>query len=142
MQIIEVNKYTNVVASVLKKKKRILISSRPIGKNFPGLYEFPGGKLNEEEFLIEGLSREIDEELGVKINFNKTYFLLSYKIMKKKKKIKLHFFLCLNWVGEPIGLEKQKLRWVFPSELKNYAFLNSNKKFTDYLLRNIFPTTN
>ena len=86
MQTIEVNKYTNVVASVLKKKKRILISSRPIGKNFPGLYEFPGGKLNEEEFLIEGLSREIDEELGVKINFNKTYFLLSYKKMQKKKK--------------------------------------------------------
>ena len=141
MRIIEVDGYTNVVASVLKKKKKILISSRPISKNYAGLYEFPGGKLNTGEYLIEGLFREIDEELGVKINLNKTYFLKSYKILQKKKKIKLHFFLCLNWAGDPVGLEEQTLKWIFPFELKNHKLLKSNRKFTNYLLRNIFPTT-
>ena len=72
MQIIEVDEYIDVVASVLKKKKKILISSRPSSKKFAGLYEFPGGKLNTGEYLIEALSREIDEELGVKMKWKKT----------------------------------------------------------------------
>tara|TARA_B100000963_G_C22554274_1_gene638305 strand:- start:442 stop:870 length:429 start_codon:yes stop_codon:yes gene_type:complete len=142
MQIIEVDEYTNVVASVFKKKKKILISSRPRGKKFPGLYEFPGGKLNTGEYLIEALAREIKEELGVKIDLNKVYFLKSYKIIQKSKKINLHFFLCLKWSGDPVGLEEQTLKWIFPHELKNHNLLKSNLKFTNYLLRNIFPTTN
>ncbi len=142
MQIIEVDEYTNVVASVLKKKKKILISSRPSSKKFSGFYEFPGGKLNTGEYLIEGLSREIDEELGVKINLNKTYFLKSYKIIQKRKKLNLHFFLCLKWSGDPVGMEEQTLKWIVPQELKKYNLLKSNRKFTNYLLRNIFPTTN
>ncbi len=142
MQIIEVDEYTNVVASVLKKKSKILISSRPKGKEFSGLYEFPGGKTNTGEYLIEALAREINEELGVKINYNKTYFLKSYKLIQKNKKINLHFFLCLNWSGNPTGLEDQTLKWIFPQELKNYNLLKSNLKFTNYLLSNIFPTTN
>ena len=70
----------------INKKKKILISLRPKGKDFSGYYEFPGGKMNKNEFIIEALSREINEELGVDIDLHNLNFLNSYEIFQKKKK--------------------------------------------------------
>lgn len=141
MQIIEAKHSVNVVACVLKKKEKILITSRPLDKSFSGIYEFPGGKVEETEYFIEALAREIYEELGVCLNFNKTYYLKSSMALKKNK-IKLHFFLCLSWTGQIISREKQSMQWVIPSELKKYNLLESNEKFINFLTGCIFPTAN
>ena len=50
MPIIEA-KYQDVVACILVKKNKILISTRPYPKIFHGYYEFPGGKVCLENFL-------------------------------------------------------------------------------------------
>ena len=44
-------KTTMVVACILKKKDKILISSRPEQKEFSGFYEFPGGKVKKKNFF-------------------------------------------------------------------------------------------
>ena len=64
MQIIEA-KYQDVVACILVKKNKILISTRPYPKIFHGYYEFPGGKVSSGEFLLESLfqSEKSVEEL-------------------------------------------------------------------------------
>lgn len=126
---------------VLIKKKKILISLRPKGKDFSGYYEFPGGKMNQNEFIIEALSREINEELGVDIDLHNLNFLKSYEIFQKKKKIRLHFFLCRSWKGRIFSKEGQLIKWIYPNELKNYNTLKSNRKFIKFLLYFIFPTT-
>ena len=77
MQIIGV-RIIKVVACILKKKKRILISSRPKHKEFPGFYEFPGGKVKKTEFFLTALKRELLEELSIKIDLNKVIFLKNY----------------------------------------------------------------
>ena len=58
MQTTETKNDINVVACVLKKKEKLLIASRPEMKTFPGFFEFPGGKVDKEECLIEALERE------------------------------------------------------------------------------------
>ena len=139
MQTIEAKKYIKVVACVLKKNKKILITSRPKTKNFSGFFEFPGGKLEQDECLIEALDREIFEELGISLDFNKIYYLNNYRILKHN--ISLHFFLCLRWFGKIENKEMQTLKWIFPKELNNYNLLKSNESFKIFLNNFIFPTT-
>ena len=52
-----------------------MIASRPYNKSFGGFYEFPGGKVKKNEFLLEVLKKELMEELSVRINVNKLIFL-------------------------------------------------------------------
>ncbi len=120
--------YMTVVAAILKKKKKILISSRPESKSFHGFWEFPGGKVNQNEFMLEALKRELKEELDLTIKFSNTIFLYNYSIYRKKKKINLNFFLCLDWYGKVNPLENQKYEWIKISELQNFKILRSNKK--------------
>ena len=54
--------------------------------------------------LIEALDREIYEELGIRLDFSKIYYLNNYKILKHN--ISLHFFLCLRWFGKIKNKEK------------------------------------
>ena len=135
---IEAKKYKNVVACVLKKNDKILIASRPETKDFSGFFEFPGGKVEKDECLIEALEREINEELGIRLNFSKIYYLNNYRILEHK--ISLHFFLCLRWFGKIESKEKQVLKWIFPKELNNYNILKSNSDFISFLNYFIFPT--
>ena len=64
MQIIGA-KITKVVACILKKKKKILISSRPDEKEFSGFFEFPG-KVKKADYVTTALKRELLEELSIK----------------------------------------------------------------------------
>ena len=136
---IEAKKYKNVVACVLKKNDKILIASRPETKNFSGFFEFPGGKVEKDECLIEALEREINEELGIRLDFSKIYYLNHYRILEHK--ISLHFFLCLRWFGKIKNKEKQTLKWILPKELNDYNLLQSNESFKIFLNNFIFPTT-
>ena len=136
---IEAKKYKNVVACVLKKNDKILITSRPETKSFSGFFEFPGGKVEKDECLIEALEREINEELGIRLNFSKIYYLNNYRILEHK--ISLHFFLCLRWFGKIENKEKQTLRWISSKELNKYNLLKSNEIFKIFLNSFIFPTT-
>ena len=52
-----------VVVICILKREQFLICSRPKGKEFAGWYEFPGGKVEKNEYLIESLKRELLEEL-------------------------------------------------------------------------------
>ena len=135
----EAKKNINVVACVFKKNERVLIASRPKMKTFSGFFEFPGGKVEKGEYLIEALDREIFEELGVSLDFNKIYYLSNFKILDHN--IILHFFLCLSWFGKIENKERQVLKWISPKELNNYNLLRSNLDFISFLNNFIFPTT-
>ena len=52
-----------------------MIASRPYNKSFGGFYEFPGGKVKKNEFLLEALKRELMEEISGRIYVNKLIFL-------------------------------------------------------------------
>ena len=117
----------------IKKKKKILIASRPHNKIFSGFYEFPGGKLKKNEFLLCGLEREILEELSVRINRNKVIFLKDYFIKRRGKEIHLNFFLCNEWDGDIKPTELQEIKWVRLPDIIKYKMLTSNKKIIDSL---------
>ena len=136
------NKPIIVVACVINKANKILINSRPAGKDFHGYFEFPGGKVKSGEYLVEALHREILEELGINLNLDKVLFLNSYKVSQKKKMLDLNFFFCDSWFGKIKNNENQILEWVTLPELKFFKILSSNKSFLVDLPFLIFPSTN
>ena len=137
MQIIEANKkpIIKVVACVLLKNKKVLVSSRPPKKIYSDFWEFPGGKLEINEKDIEALQREMTEELSINISQKKTSLLDHYLYSFNNFIIDIKFFMCLKWIGEIIPLENQDLKWVDLSEMKKIKFLPSNKRILKKIIK-------
>ena len=132
----------NVVAAVIKCKGRFFIAQRNKDKDFSFKWEFPGGKVERNEFHLEALKRELLEELSIKININKLIFLKSYPVIRRKKKLILNFFLLNSWNGIIKPLENQEIRWIKLENIRDYKVLVSNKKIIDLLgSLFLFPAT-
>jgi len=89
-----------VMAAIIKKKNRILISQRKKNSKFePDRWEFPGGKLKNNENLTDGLYREIKEELEIEINIKKLYMVTSHTYYKDNltRQVILVFYLA-EWI--------------------------------------------
>ncbi|OGK84492.1 MAG: hypothetical protein A2X52_12090 [Candidatus Rokubacteria bacterium GWC2_70_16] len=110
---------TEVVAAVIERGGRILITRRPQGSHLAGLWEFPGGKPLPGESPQEALRREIREELGAEITVLDHVDTINWSYPDKR--VRLVFFRCAT-EGEPRALEGQEIAWVAPADLHRYDF--------------------
>ncbi len=105
---------------LLDADNRILLTQRPEGKSMPGLWEFPGGKVEENETPEFTLIRELNEELGIITGVDclqpVTFASHSYDDFH----LLMPVFACRTWKGIPHGRESQNLKWVYKNDLKNY----------------------
>ncbi len=106
---------------------KILLSQRPVGKSMAGLWEFPGGKIEEGETPERALIRELKEEL----NINTTQACFAPFTFASHTYEDFHLlmpcFLCRKWDGFVTGAEGQKVTWVKPEDLKNYPMPPADK---------------
>jgi 8-oxo-dGTP diphosphatase len=109
-----------VVAAIIRRTNKILITRRFDDVHLPGYWEFPGGKVEANESLESALEREIREELGVKIRVEDEYFTTEHTYPSRT--VRLHFFNCSVLDGEPRPLEVAGMRWVEPAELYQFQF--------------------
>jgi len=107
-----------VTAAVIQRDGRLLIARRPARGLLGGLWEFPGGKLQDGEDLPACLRREIQEELGVEIEVGAP--LGVYRHAYTHFSVTLHAFACSLLSGEPQPLHASELRWAAPAELCGY----------------------
>lgn len=110
-----------VVAVVLVDREgRILLSQRPSGKSMAGLWELPGGKVENEELPEEALIRELKEELGID-TWSSCLAPLSFASHSYEDfHLLMPVFVCRKWLGNPIPMEGQTLKWVSKNKLKDY----------------------
>ena len=98
----------------------ILLAQRPEGKSMAGLWEFPGGKVDEGETPEFALCRELEEELGIETReccFSPLGFAShSYDDFH----LMMPLYVCRIWKGEPKSMEGQILRWVQSKDLSSY----------------------
>ena len=110
-----------VVAVVLiDRDGRVLLSQRPPGKSMAGLWEFPGGKVENGEVPEEALIRELNEELGID-TWSSCLAPLSFASHSYEDfHLLMPVFVCRKWVGSPTPMEGQALKWVNRDKLKDY----------------------
>lgn len=121
----------NVTAGIIWKDGKFLITLRPPRGLLGGLWEFPGGKLEEGEDLGSCLQREIREELGILIEVGDS--LVSVKHAYSHFRITLHALEC-RYVGGKIRLLGcDDYRWITPRDLEKFAFPAADRKIIKVL---------
>jgi mutator protein MutT len=108
-----------VVAAVIERDGRYLITRRLEGTHLAGLWEFPGGKILPAEKPEDALRRELEEELGVEASVGELIQTVDWTYPEKS--VRLLFFRCAL-AGEPTPLEGQEMRWVAATELRSFDF--------------------
>ena len=103
-----------VVAAVIERDARILVTRRLPGTHLAGYWEFPGGKLEAGETHDDCLLRELREELGTEIKVGSKLHTSCFTYPDRA--IELHFYCCTA-LTEPRPVLGQEMRWVSRSKL-------------------------
>jgi len=103
------------------KDGAVLLASRPPGKIYAGWWEFSGGKLEPQETIGEALRRELQEELGIRVQEASPAWETEHRY--DHAHVRLHFWWVRHWLGVPAPQEGQQLCWVRPSGPFPYPLL-------------------
>lgn len=111
-----------VAAALIDDQGRILLAQRPQGKSLAGLWEFPGGKVEQAETPEQALIRELAEELGITVQAADLHPLtfVSHPYPEKNLHMLMTVHLCRDWHGVIEPHEHAALAWVKPDELTQY----------------------
>ena len=121
----------NVVAAIIKKKGSYFIAQRNKEKYMGLKWEFPGGKVDPGETLIEALSREIHEELNINIRVHEKLAQEKYK--DNEINIVLHYFLCSIIDGTIKLNEHEAMEWVEKKDFDKYDFVAGDGNITSLI---------
>ena len=114
-----------VVAGLLfNAEKQILLSQRRPDQEFPGYWEFPGGKIEPGESPEEALIRELQEELGINAQILHIYEVIYHRY--ENFDVLMLFYLC-STQETPIAKEVAQVKWVCINELTQYQLLAADQ---------------
>lgn len=120
-------KVTLVAAAVLcDPDSRILIAKRPEGKPMAGLWEFPGGKVKENEAPEACLVRELEEEIGIHTHTSCLFALGFASHRYEDFHLLMPLYVCRNWQNPPRGKEGQELKWIRKHEIMQFEMPAAN----------------
>ncbi|MEG1042246.1 MAG: Nudix family hydrolase, partial [Pseudomonas sp.] len=119
-------KRIHVAAAVIRGADgRILIARRADSQHQGGLWEFPGGKVEDGEAVDVALARELNEELGIVVTRARPLIKIHHDYSDKQ--VLLDVWEVDGFTGEPHGAEGQPLAWVTARELPQYEFPAANQ---------------
>jgi len=118
-----------VSTCIVKKKNKLLILQRPLEKMLGGLWEFPGGKIENKESKEKAAIREVMEETGLSID---PYYL--GQVSHQYSHIKVCISLFLANIEDDSCLEtKQKYQWVTRKRINDFPLPKANYKMLEIL---------
>lgn len=109
----------HVVAGVMTDARgRVLLARRTEGRDLAGAWEFPGGKVDPGETPLQALARELEEELGIRVQ--DTVPLIAVPQQYRDKRILLDVHRVTRFAGKPRDREQQALAWSPHDKLRTY----------------------
>jgi 8-oxo-dGTP diphosphatase len=117
--------------AIIEKDGKILVC-RGIGDT---VWEFPGGRLHADEAPMDGLAREIKEELGITITDIKPFWVLP-SFHYKSKTHNVYIAYTCTYDGAPLEVdptEIEEMKWVTREELKDLPMFDDGKEVAMHL---------
>lgn len=110
-----------VAAALVDNQRRVLLQQRSPDRSMAGLWEFPGGKLEDSELPEAALVRELHEELGIETEAGSLIPAAFASAPLGERHMLLLLYICREWRGEPRPLDASGLQWLKPSEMRGLA---------------------
>jgi len=111
--------HVQVVAAVIEREERFLVTRRQAGVHLAGMWEFPGGKVGDDESHAGALQRELVEELDVPIAVGRLLFETTHAYPDRT--VALFFYRC-DLLGTPRPMIGQEMTWVARDALASLPF--------------------
>ena len=121
----------DVVAAVIKKNNLFLVANRSFEAKSPGIWEFPGGKVEEKETFVSALIREIEEELSLKIQVGEK--ITSIDLNTADKYISVHYFYAFIVSGHINLNVHSEFKWVARDQLSTFKYIDGDR----YILKHL-----
>jgi 8-oxo-dGTP diphosphatase len=125
-----------VLAGLIERDGRLLVTRRLEGTHLSGYWEFPGGKCEPGEPHESCLAREILEELDVCAEVGEEILVTEHAYPSRT--VRLHFRRC-RIQGEPRAVLGQEMRWITRQELGSLQFPEADRELIDLLLKSTLP---
>lgn len=109
---------------ILNSNNEVLLALRPLDKHQGGLWEFPGGKVEQDEPVKTALARELLEELNLHVLHAEPLLVTEHDYGDKR--VKLDVYVVRDFDGEAHGREGQLIRWCPISEIGMLEFPAAN----------------
>lgn len=121
-----------VVAAVVARQGRYLITQRRPTAVLPLLWEFPGGRVEGDETDADALEREMMHRLGVSVSVGNLISYVSHPY--ERYIVDLHLYECDIVHGEPMEKNVLAFRWVQSDEFDQYEFTPADEMSMNELL--------
>ncbi len=119
-----------MVAAVIERDGKFLLTLRPDGTHLSGHWEFPGGKCEPHETHTEALRRELLEELDIVGVVHDRIFTVTHQYPEHA--VVLHFYRCA-FEGTPKPMLGQQMQWSSREELKGLRFPAADAELIELL---------
>ena len=124
-------KPVDVVAAIIKSEDYYLLAKRNKDKYMGLKWEFPGGKVEQNESFKEALSREILEELNVNIQIHKK--VAEERYQDEEINIVLHYYMCSLIDNDIVLSEHEAIEWVKKQDFLKYEFVPGDGDITSLI---------
>jgi 8-oxo-dGTP diphosphatase len=122
--------HIRVIACVIERNGRLLVCQRPAHKRHGGLWEFPGGKLEEGETPLEAARRELGEELALAVT---GVGPAEFAVVDPGSRYRIEF-VPAEAEGEPQCIEHARVAWLEESELLSVPLAPSDREYARFRL--------
>ena len=125
-----------VVAALIENDGKFLIAKRSTGdKNVLGKWEFPGGKVKENESELKAIEREIKEEFEIDVKAKE--FVTNNIFKYPEKEVDLKLYKC-NYINGTIKLHDHlEYKWVSKDDLLNYDLASADINLAMFVKENL-----
>ena len=124
-----------VAAALVRDDGEILVQQRSAHRSMPGLWEFPGGKVEPTETPEAALRRELAEELGIGVAETALVPAAFASEPLGDRHLLLLLYLCRSWTGTPRALDAAALAWRTPAQMRELSMPPADVPLVDLLDR-------
>ncbi|MCC5826214.1 8-oxo-dGTP diphosphatase MutT [Alkalimonas sp.] len=123
--------FLHVAVGVIVQQGQVLLSHRAGHQHQGNKWEFPGGKLEAGEPVQSALSRELAEELAIRIESTEPFMQVRHQYPERE--VLLDIWLVKSFSGEPVGMEGQQVQWFAIEDLDKLVFPDANQPIVQRL---------